>query len=144
MTQWAAIVNFLIYLGVTVPLMGVGLLFFNLTTPYSEFGLIRHGGEVTDPAKVAAGKAAAYDLGGKMIGQVLVLASAVYHSLGLLDLIVWGLIGIAFQIIIFYFFELLTPFKVLAEIPKGNVAVGIFSFCLSLASGLLMASLISY
>ncbi|MCZ8520176.1 DUF350 domain-containing protein [Paenibacillus mucilaginosus] len=136
--------NFLIYLAVTVPLVGVGILFFNLTTPYSEFGLIRDGGELSDPAKVAAGKAAAYDLGGKIIGQVLVLASAVYHSVGVLDLVIWGLLGIAFQIIIFYLFELLTPFKVLAEIPKGNVSVGIFSFCLSVASGLLMASLISY
>ncbi|WP_426447194.1 DUF350 domain-containing protein [Paenibacillus sp. S-38] len=144
MDQFGTILNFLIYLAVTVPLVGLGILFFNLTTPYSEFKLIRDGGELSDPAKVAAGKAAAYDLGGKIIGQVLVLASAVYHSVGILDLVIWGLLGIAFQIIIFYLFELLTPFKVLAEIPKGNVSVGIFSFCLSLASGLLMASLISY
>jgi putative membrane protein len=143
-TQWNSIVNFLIYLGVTVPLMGVGILFFVFTTPYSEFKLIRDGGDMTDPVKVGAARAAAYDLGGKIIGQVLVLASAVYHSVGLTDLIIWGLIGIAFQIVVFYLFELLTPFKVLAEIPKGNVAVGLFSFCLSIASGILMASLISY
>ncbi|WP_072334770.1 MULTISPECIES: DUF350 domain-containing protein [unclassified Paenibacillus] len=132
------------YLGVTVPLMGLGILFFNLVTPYNEFALIRDAGDVAHPAKAAAGKAAAYDLGGKLIGQVLVLASAVYHSVGLLDLIIWGLLGIAFQIIVFYIFELLTPFRVTAEIPKGNVSVGIFSFCLSVASGGLMASLISY
>lgn len=144
MAQWSSIINFLIYLGVTIPLVGVGILFFNLVTPYNEFRLIRDGGEVGDPVKVAAGKAAAYDLGGKIIGQVLVLASAVYHSVGVLDLVVWGLIGVAFQIIVFYVFELLTPFKVLAEIPKGNISVGIFSFCLSVASGLLLASLISY
>nr|WP_141333699.1 DUF350 domain-containing protein [Paenibacillus sp. tmac-D7] len=144
MEQFESVVNFFMYLGVTVPLVGLGLLFFNLVTPYNEFRLIRDAGDVTDPVKAAAGKAAAYDLGGKLIGQVLVLASAVYHSLGLVDLIVWGLIGIAFQILIFYLFELLTPFTVLAEIPRGNVSVGIFSFCLSLASGLLMASLISY
>ncbi|CAG7623104.1 DUF350 domain-containing protein [Paenibacillus allorhizosphaerae] len=144
MAPWEPIVNFLIYLGITVPLMGIGVLFFNLTTPYNEFQLIRDGGDVSDQAKAAAGKAAAYDLGGKIIGQVLVLASAVYHSVGIVDLIVWGILGIAFQIVIFYLFELLTPFKVVAEIPKGNVSVGIFSFCLSLASGLLMASLISY
>ncbi|KEQ23345.1 DUF350 domain-containing protein [Paenibacillus tyrfis] len=144
MDQFGNIINFLMYLGVTVPLVGLGILFFNLTTPYNEFALIREGGDLSDPAKAAAAKATAYDLGGKIIGQVLVLASAVYHSVGLVDLIIWGLIGIAFQIIVFYLFELLTPFKVLAEIPKGNVSVGIFSFCLSLASGLLLASLISY
>ncbi|OXM85834.1 DUF350 domain-containing protein [Paenibacillus rigui] len=144
MAQLDAIVNFLIYLGITVPLLGLGILFFTWTTPYSEFKMIRDGSEVTDPVKVGAARAAAYDLGGKILGQTAVLASAVYHSVGLLDLVVWGLLGIAFQIIVFYLFELLTPFKVLAEIPKGNVSVGQFSFCLSLASGLLMASLISY
>ncbi|WP_284638949.1 DUF350 domain-containing protein [Paenibacillus silviterrae] len=144
MAQWSSILNFLIYLGVTLPLVGVGILFFNLVTPYNEFRLIRDGGDVSDPVKVAAGRAAAYDLGGKILGQVLVLASAVYHSVGFLDLIVWGLIGVAFQIIVFYVFELLTPFKVLAEIPKGNISVGMFSCFLSVASGLLMASLISY
>ncbi|NOU95193.1 DUF350 domain-containing protein [Paenibacillus sp. LMG 31456] len=144
MTQWDSIVNFLIYLGVTVPLLGVGMFFFVFTTPYSEFKLIKEGSEVTDPVKVGAARAAAYDLGGKILGQGLVLASAVYHSVGLLDLIVWGLLGIAFQIIVFYLFELLTPFRVLAEIPKGNIAVGQFSFILSLVTGVLMASLISY
>ncbi|MEK8131981.1 DUF350 domain-containing protein [Paenibacillus filicis] len=144
MSEVNNIVSFLIYLAITVPLMGLGILFFNLVTPYNEFKLIRDAGDVTDPVKAAAGKSAAYDLGGKMIGQVAVLASAVYHSVGLLDLIIWGLLGIAFQIIVFYIFELLTPFRVTKEIPKGNVSVGIFSFCLSVASGLLMASLISY
>ncbi|WP_159887049.1 DUF350 domain-containing protein [Paenibacillus puerhi] len=144
MSQLDNVLSFLIYLGVTVPLMGLGIFFFNLVTPYNEFKLIREAGEVANPAKAAAGKAAAYDLGGKLIGQVFVLASAVYHSVSILDLIIWGLLGIAFQIIVFYLFELLTPFRVTAEIPKGNVSVGIFSFCLSLASGLLMASLISY
>lgn len=144
MTQLDSIVNFLIYLCVTVPLLGLGLLFFVFTTPYSEFKLIRDGGDLSDPVKANAARAAAYDLGGKILGQTIVLASAVYHSLGLIDLVIWGLVGIAFQVIVFYLFELLTPFRVLKEIPKGNVSVGLFSFCLSIASGLLLASLISY
>ncbi|MCR8633650.1 MULTISPECIES: DUF350 domain-containing protein [Paenibacillus] len=144
MTQLDSIVNFLIYLGVAVPLLAIGIFFFLFTTPYSEFKLIKEGSDVTDPVKVGAARAAAYDLGGKILGQVLVIASAVYHSVGLLDLIVWGLLGIAFQIIVFYLFELLTPFKVLVEIPKGNLAVGQFSFILSIVTGVLMASLISY
>lgn len=144
MAQFDSIVNFLIYLCVTVPLLGLGLLFFIFTTPYSEFKLIRDGGDLSDPVKASAARAAAYDLGGKILGQTIVLASAVYHSLGLIDLVIWGLVGIAFQVIVFYLFELLTPFRVLKEIPKGNVSVGLFSFCLSIATGLLLASLISY
>ncbi|WP_248926422.1 DUF350 domain-containing protein [Paenibacillus hamazuiensis] len=144
MDQWSNIINFLIYLAVTLPMIGLGLLFFTWTTPYNEFALIRHGAQDNDGTQAAAAKAAAYDLGGKLVGQTLVLASAVFHSVGLLDLVVWGLLGIAFQIVTFYLFEWFTPFKVVEEIPKGNVSVGMFSFFLSLATGILMASLISY
>ncbi|MFC4077442.1 DUF350 domain-containing protein [Salinithrix halophila] len=142
--QWPYIVNFLAYLGVTIPLMIVGILLFLFTTPYREYQLIKEGADTDDPRKVAAAKAASYDLGGKILGLSLVLASAVFHSAGLVDLVVWGLIGAIFQVAVFYLFELLTPFKVVAEIPKGNVSVGIFAAFLSIATGLLMASLISY
>ncbi|TBL77677.1 DUF350 domain-containing protein [Paenibacillus thalictri] len=144
MMEWGNIVNFLLYAVITLPLIGLGIVFFIWTTPYSELKLIRAGSEVEDKQKVAAAKATVYDLGGKMIGQALVLASAVYHSVGLLDLVVWGLLGIAFQVIVFYLFEWITPFKVVEEIPRGNVSVGMFSFFLSLTTGILMASLISY
>ena len=144
-TQWESIVNFLIYLGVTLPLMGFGIFVFAITTPYSEFKLIRDGGaESGDPQKQAAAKAAAHDLGGKIIGLALVLASAIYHSLGITDLLIWGGIGIVAQVLVFYVFELVTPFRVISEIPKGNVSVGLFASRLSIATGLLMAALISY
>ncbi|MGH1941428.1 DUF350 domain-containing protein, partial [Acinetobacter baumannii] len=70
--------------------------------------------------------------------------SAVYNSVNLLDLVVWGIIGTLFQVLVFYLFELVTPFRVVSEIPKGNVSVGIFASRLSVATGLLMAALISY
>jgi putative membrane protein len=143
-TQWDSIQNFLLYLVVTLPLLGFGIWIFAITTPYKEFALIREGANTNDPAKVNAAKAAAHDLGGKIIGLAIVLASAIYHSLGLLDLVVWGVLGIIFQVVVFYLFELVTPFKVISEIPKGNVSVGIFTSRLSLATGLLMAALISY
>lgn len=142
--QWPNILNFLMYLGVTLPLLGVGIAVFLITTPYREFQLIRDGADTTDSQKMAAAKAAAHDLGGKIIGLAIVLASAVFHSLSLGDLILWGVIGILFQVLVFYLFELLTPFKVVSEIPKGNISVALFASRLSVASGLLMAALISY
>ncbi|MDP4158761.1 MAG: DUF350 domain-containing protein [Bacillota bacterium] len=58
---------------------------------------------------------------------------------------VWTLTGTVTLIIVYWLFELVTPtIKVRREIPNGNVAVGIFSFCLSLSTGILMAALISY
>ena len=46
--------------------------------------------------------------------------------------------------LLFYLFEWLTSFKVVSEIPAGNVAVAVFASRLSFAAGLLMAALISY
>ncbi|SMC50402.1 DUF350 domain-containing protein [Sporomusa malonica] len=142
--QWENITNFLLYLGVALPLLGLGILAFMVITPYKEFQLIGEGDDIHEPARVASAQAAAVTLGGKILGLSLVLASAIFHSVNLVDLAIWGLVGIVFQIIIFYLYELVTPFKVVNEIPRGNIAVGILSAFLSISTGVLMAALISY
>lgn len=143
-SQLGYLVNFLSYLIVTIPILAIGIFVFTLTTPYKEFDLIKNGSQADDPKKMAAAKAAAHDLGGKIIGLAIVLASAVYHSVSLWDLVIWGIVGMVFQVLVFYLFEWITPFKVVSEIPNGNVSVGIFASRLSIAAGLLMAALISY
>ncbi|MDF2678938.1 MAG: conserved hypothetical rane protein [Brevibacillus sp.] len=143
-SQLGYLVNFLSYLIVTIPILAIGIFVFTLTTPYKEFELIKNGSQTDDPKKMAAAKAAAHDLGGKIIGLAIVLASAVYHSVNLWDLVIWGIVGMVFQVLVFYLFEWITPFKVVSEIPNGNVSVGIFASRLSIAAGLLMAALISY
>jgi len=143
-SQWDLILNFLLYLAVTIPLLAFGIVVFLWTTPYREYQLIAQGADTSDPQKGAAAKAAAFDLGGKIIGLAIVLGSAIRYSVSLSDLVVWGIVGTVFQVLVFYLFEWLTPFRVVAEIPKGNVSVGIFAACLSIAAGLLMAALISY
>ena len=139
------LINFLKYLGVTIPLMVFSVMLFSFTTPYKEFEIMSLGDDLENPRKVAAAKAVAFDIGGKVLGLAILLASAIYHSVGLWDLTVWTLTGTVFLIIVYWLFELLTPtIKVRREIPNGNVAVGIFSFCLSISTGILMAALISY
>lgn len=139
------LMNFLMYLGVTIPLMIISVMLFTFTTPYKEFEILADGDDLDNPRKVSSAKAVAYDLGGKVLGTAILLASAIYHSIGIWDMIVWTLTGTVFLIIVYWLFEILTPtLKVRSEIPNGNVAVGFFSFCLSIATGILMASLISY
>ncbi|MEA4900818.1 DUF350 domain-containing protein [Desulfitobacterium sp.] len=139
------LLNFLEYLGVTIPLMVFAIFLFTLTTPYREFKIMFDGDVLEDPLKVASAKAVALDLGGKILGISFLMASAIYHAVSLWDLVVWALTGIVFLIAIYYLFELLTPgISIRKEIPQGNVGVAIFSFCLSLTSGILMAALISY
>lgn len=139
------LINFLEYLGVSIPLMVAAVILFSFTTPYKEFQIIAAGDDLEDPQKVAAAKAVAFDIGGKVLGLALLLASAIYHAVDLWDMTVWTLTGTVTIIIVYWLFELLTPkIKVRREIPSGNIAVGIFSFCLSIATGILMAALISY
>jgi putative membrane protein len=139
------IINFLMYVGVSLPLLVIGIFVFAKTTPYNDFKIMFDGDELEDKTKVAAAKAVAFDLGGKMIGLSMVMASAVYHAVNLVDLAIWGGIAMVSLIIIYYIFELLTPgISIRKEIPNGNMGVGIFSFSLSIASGILMAALISY
>lgn len=142
--QWVYFLNFIYYLGVSIPLVLLGYLLFLWSTPYREIGLIRAGADTEDDTKVRAAKAAAHDLGGKVLGLVIVVASAIFNSVNLVDLIIWGVVGILFHLAIFFLFHWFAPFSVLKEIPKGNVAVAIFSSRLHIAAGILMAALISY
>jgi putative membrane protein len=144
MDQWHFFVNFLCYFGVSIPILLFGYLIFLWITPYREVELIREGAETGDLVKAHAAKAAAHDLGGKILGLVLVVASAIFNSVNLWDLVLWGIVGIVFQVAVFYLFQWLAPFNVIKEIPKGNVSVAIFSSRLHIAAGLLMAALISY
>lgn len=136
-------VNFLIYFGVSLPLLGIGIYCFMLTTRYKEYALMAEGADINDPRKGAAAQAAAYDLGGKVLGLGIMLASAIFHSVNILDLIIWALLGIVFQILVFYLYEGITPFKNTEEIPKGNIAVGVLSAFISITTGIIMAALIS-
>ena len=141
--QWSSFVNFLIYLVVSIPLLLIGIKIFMWQTPYNEMQVIKDAACCDTSVKDEAGIAVSHSLGGKVVGQALVLASAIFHSVSVLDLVIWGVIGIIFQVLVYYVFEKLTPFKVDEEVCKGNIAVGIFSARLSFATGLILAALIS-
>ena len=141
--QWSSFVNFLIYLVVSIPLLLIGIKIFMWQTSYNEMQVIRDAASCDNSINDEAGIAAAHSLGGKIVGQALVIASAVFHSVSVGDLIIWGIVGIIFQVLVYYVFERLTPFKVSEEVMKGNVAVGIFSARISFATGLILAALIS-
>ena len=141
--QWSSFVNFLTYLVVSIPLLLIGIKIFMMQTPYNEMKMIQDAACCEQSAKDEAGIAIAHNLGGKIVGQALVMASAVFHAVSIGDLIIWGVIGIIFQVLVYYAFEKLTPFKVSEVLMKGNIAVGVFSARLSFATGLILAALIS-
>ena len=141
--QWSSFVNFLTYLVVSIPLLLIGIKIFMMQTPYNEMKIIQDAACCDKTAKDEAGIAVAHNLGGKIVGQALVMASAVFHAVSIGDLIIWGVIGIIFQVLVYYAVDKLPPFKVADGLMTGNIAVGVFSARLSFATGLILAALIS-
>lgn len=127
--------NFLSYLGVSISLLVIGMLLFTLSTPkIKEFQLIAQ-----------KNVSAAMLLGGKVIGLAIVLGAAVEYSISLIDMVIWGAIGIVAQAVVFFIAELITiRFSIQKAIEEDNRAVGTILLSLSLAVGWIVAKCLSY
>lgn len=128
----AGIFNFGIYLGTAMALFVVFLYAYTKLTPYQELAEIRSGNN-----------AAACSLGGAVIGFVLPVASVIANSVGVVDVIIWSLIAMAIQILLFVvvwrrFSDIVT------NIHEGQLASGIFLGALAIAIGILNASCLTY
>ena len=128
----AGLPSFLSYFAAAIGLFALFLLAYISITPYREMALIRAGNA-----------AAAASLGGAILGFVLPLASAIAHSVGLLDMVVWGLIALVVQLLVYWAARLLLP-DLARDIPAGKVATGVFLGALSLAIGILNAACMTY
>ncbi|WP_318504809.1 DUF350 domain-containing protein [Bacillus sp. T3] len=128
-------INFSLYLLVSLGLLFVGLFLFEITTTkVKEFKLIAEK-NVT----------AALSLGGKVLGLAVVLGSAAEYSISLVDMIIWGAIGIVAQIIVFIIAEVITiRFSIEKAIQEDNRAVGVLLFSLSIAVGWIVAKCLTY
>jgi putative membrane protein len=129
------LLDFLIYLAVSLALLLVGLFLMEITTKLKEFALMAKGN-----------KAASYVLGGRLLGLAIVLYSALANSISLVDMVIWGVVGIAAQIIVFYLTEWVTPrrFNVSQSIEEDNTAVGLFLLLLSVSIGIVIAGCLTY
>jgi len=129
------LLDFLLYLAVSLALLLVGLFLMEITTKVKEFALMAKGN-----------KAASYVLGGRLLGLAIVLYSALANSISLVDMVIWGAVGIAAQIIVFYLTEWLTPrrFNVSQNIEDDNRAVGLFLLLLSVSIGIVIAGCLTY
>lgn len=127
--------DFLIYLAVSLALLLVGLFLMEITTKVKEFALMAKGN-----------KSASYVLGGRLLGLAIVLYSALANSISLVDMVIWGAVGIAAQIIVFYLTEWVTPrrFNVSQSIEEDNTAVGLFLLLLSVSIGIVIAGCLTY
>ncbi|MCM3587438.1 DUF350 domain-containing protein [Mesobacillus maritimus] len=127
--------NFATYLGLAVVLLAVGTFLFEIsTTKVKEFKLIAD-----------KNLTAALSLGGKIVGLAVVLGSAAEYSISLVDMAIWGGVGIVSQIVVFLLAELVTiRFSISKAIEEDNRAVGVMLFSLSLSIGWIVAKCLSY
>ncbi len=119
---------FLGYLGTALVLVLIFVVIYMWVTPHDEIKLIREN-------NLAASAA----FSGSLIGFSLPLASAIANSVALVDCVVWGLIALVVQIVIFFLVRLPVP-KISERIEKGETASGLWLGVASLTGGLLNAA----
>ena len=130
--SFAGFDDFLVYLAVSLALLAIFIAIYIRVTPYREIALIRQGN-----------MAAAFSLSGSVLGFVIPLAAAVQHSVSLVDMLIWGVIAMAVQLLTFVAVKLMLP-SITQDIPADKGAAGFFLGCMSLGVGLLNAACMSY
>jgi len=132
MDSLAGLASFLGYFTAAVLLLLLFSLVYGRVTPYSEFRLIKDG-------KVAP----AVSFVGALLGFVSPLASAITHSVALLDMIVWAVIALVVQIGVFLILRLLFA-DLCREIAADGLSAAILLGGVSFAVGILNAACMSY
>ncbi|WP_227396886.1 DUF350 domain-containing protein [Jeotgalibacillus aurantiacus] len=112
----------IMYFAIAVVVVLIGIVIFELLTKkYKDWDEV-----------LAGNKAVALSISGKIIGICIILAFAIYHSFAVWETLIWGGLGVALQLIAYLLFELFTrKFSVEEQLHKGNLAVGIISFGVS-------------
>ena len=119
---------FLAYMATAVVMTLVYVVIYMWVTPHPEIALIRDNN-----------LAASLAFGGSLIGFSMPLAIASSNSAALADCVVWGVVDLIVQILIFYLVRLPVP-KISERIEKGETASGLWLGAASLAGGILNAA----
>lgn len=124
--------SFAIYLAAAVAAEVVFVILYMAITPHREVTLIKAGNT-----------AAAVSLGGAVLGFTLPLASAIAHSVSLLDMAVWSAVALGVQLALFLLATVVLR-ALSRHIEDGNLAAGITLAAASITIGLLNAACMTY
>jgi len=124
--------SFLLYFGAALAATAIFVVLYMAVTSHHEAALIRQGNT-----------AAAISFAGALIGFTLPLASAIIHSVSLIDMMVWSAVAIVVQLAVFLLVD-----RCLREISKhieeGNTAAGTTLAATSVAIGIVNAACMTY
>ena len=132
MISIAGLPAFLAYFAAALALVAAYLLVYLTATAHREIALIRAG-------NVAAATA----LGGSLVGYATPLAVAIYNAQSILDCIIWGLVALVVQILIYWLTRLVLP-DLSRRIGAGDMAAAVLLAASSLTGGLVNAAAMTY
>lgn len=124
--------DFLIYFAVATVLVALYLALYTLATMHNEFALIRQN-------VISAATA----LGFSLVGFALPLASAIVHANSIVDCLVWGLVALAVQILVYWLVRILMP-DLSQRIAAGEMAAALFLGAASLSAGIINAAAMTF
>ncbi|MGH6712872.1 MAG: DUF350 domain-containing protein [Bradyrhizobium sp.] len=128
----AGLPAFLVYFCTALVAVSAYLFIYTRVTPHDEFLLIRDN----NPA-------AAIALGLSLLGFALPLVSAIAHSANVWDCLIWGVVALIVQIIVYYIVKIPVP-NLSERIAGGELAAAIWLGLASLAAGALNAASMIY
>ena len=120
--------DFLLFFSAAMGLTALYLVLYTLSTTHNEFELIRQN-------NVAAGAS----LGLSLMGFAIPLSSAIVNSKTIVDLMVYGVVALIIQILVYWLVRLLLA-NLSQRIANGEVASALFLGAASLAAGLVTAA----
>jgi putative membrane protein len=123
---------FLVYFVVSAAVIVAYLFIYTRITPHDEFALIR--------ANVPG---AALALGMSMIGFALPVGSAIAHSANIIDCVIWSVIGLAVQVLVYFLARIPDP-DLSRRIAAGETASAIWLGLASITGGILNAAAMTY
>lgn len=124
--------DFFAYLSASLVMVAIYCAIYLRVTPYAEITMIKEGR--TAPAVSFAGS---------LLGFVLPLASAVSHSVGFIDMIVWAVVALCIQIGVFLAVRICCT-EIVKGVADDRLASAIFLAVCSLAAGILNAASMTY
>jgi len=128
----AGLFDFIVYFVIALILVGLYLSLYTLATMHNEFALIRRN-------SVSAATA----LGFSLVGFALPLSSAIVHAEAIVDLLVWGFVALAVQILVYWLVRLVMP-DLSTRIAAGEMAAALFLGAASLAAGMIDAAAMTF
>ncbi len=128
MTYLTTLPDFALAFGASLLALGVAIAIYVLVTPIREFTLVEEGNN-----------AAAISLGGALLGLAAPIGSAIAHSRDLVDLLVWSVVALVAQLLVYVAVNLCWR-GLSRQIAEGSHAHAIVLAALSVAVGLVNAA----